>query len=210
MEGRKTQVSLYSLLCTIRFLDIELAKKNSRVKQAPGLCLCACVHVCVLMWVCGWVEGVSSADETLRGNLTAIGRERKRFCQLILKKDLGSRWLPSTHEHHSWNQSEWGVTLSRSIPRLRMWLADFLFYYLFWPLIFLTVIFPLTQQSWRKICNVMYVPSFSSFSFYMPPSVWACSARISDFLFGNRFSISPLPLWESLLKSWDKESLIIY
>lgn len=81
MEGRKAPVSLYSLLCTTKFLEIELAK-NSRVKQAPRvmpLCLCACVCVCVSVW-CGWMEGVSSADETLRGNLTAIGRERKRLC----------------------------------------------------------------------------------------------------------------------------------
>ena len=34
----------------------------------------------------------------------------------------------------------------------------------------------------KKDLQCMCVPSFSSFSFYPPPKVWACSARrISDF-----------------------------
>ena len=47
-----------------------------------------CVHICVGVWM--WM-GEESMGEVQGGDLTTVGRERKRHCHLILKKDLGSR-----------------------------------------------------------------------------------------------------------------------
>lgn len=183
-------------------------------------CVCVHVHVCVpvCVWVfeSGWVEWVLGKGEVLGGDLTAMGGERKRHCQLILKKHLGSRELQSTHNHHRWSQSEWSMTLSCSTPGDCFQLVIFSFnvdfrlcfayYLLSWEW--------MAQEKRREIYNMKRVlmPVLSLSSFYSSPTVQGCSAQMNVTIFSliwvPRIFFASLRLLFKVLNQWDLDCLL--